>query len=722
MNRQQRIARARNVAALQAAWARMGLMAQDEAPTVDSLLARWAAFRGDKPDAPPPGESQKAVGATKKPVLDASQQMVQIEARAPEKNDPWAVNTVVPETPQTQAEERREDQGMDVAAAAGILYINAGRVLLLMRSPEASDHPGTWGFPAGHVEEGEDAKQAALRESQEEVGYAPESVEPLSDADGFALFLARDAFTPKLNDESMGYVWAPVGDLPQPLHPGVAEAVEQATQSAAMDEADDLAARIAFADAWAMDKSARVEDFNGWPEIKDNPLSKVGIFQYRGAQLSVPAHQRDRVTLDPNRMYSILRPADELGSPETIDSFKLLPWIDNHAMLGSAEQGLMRPEQKGIQGVTGQEVRFDPEALGDGALLGNIKVFSSAMKDLIDAGKKELSCGYRCDYDWTPGTWNGKPYDAVQRNIRGNHLALVKKGRMGPGVAVLDHSDADLSITCDSPIGTTTMAENTSTNAAEGGASGGASLEELREAFAQVVAKVDEALQGVAALKDKLGGTDSGHDDPAPGEGGEKEKVRALEGEPGQAEAIANGADKGAQDEHVGFDKLVEHLVGKGYTEEAAKKIAADIGREKYGEATMERKSEAGRGDAKDGKGKDGKGKDAETEEERRRRESAGMDEAEMMRRVSSRMAARDRLASQLAKHVGTFDHADMDEQQVASYGCKKLGLKVPAGHESTALSVYFSTHRPPSEQRTTKAATMDGGDWLTKQATALGR
>ncbi len=718
MNRQQRIARARNVAALQAAWARMGL---DERPvTVDDLLARWEAFRGNKPDAPPPGESQKAAGAKKDPTLD-NEQMADIRARAPEQNDPFAVNTVVPESPQTQAQERREDQGMDAGktdpVAAGVLYLNEGRVLLLMRSATAEDQPNTWGFPAGHIEAGESPLEAALRESQEEVGFSPKSAEALLNADGFALFLARDGFTPKLSDESAGYVWAPVENLPTPLHPGVAEAVRKAleTTSSGMDEADELAARIAFAEAWGLDKSAREFDTNGWPEIKDNPLSKAGVFEYRGSQLSVPKHQQDIVTLDPNRMYRVLRPEDELSSPETIESFKLLPWVDNHAMLGREEHGLTRPEKKGVQGVIGQDVHFK-----DGTLYGNLKLFSSAMADLIDAGKTELSCGYRCDYDWTPGTWNGQPYDAVQRNIRGNHLALVKKGRMGPDVAVLDHSDACLTFTCDSLFGTTTMAENTSTNAAEGGASGGASLEELREAFAQVVAKVDEALQGVAALKDKLGGSaDAGHDDPAPGEGGEKEHVRTLEGEPGQAEAIANGADKGAKDEHVGFDKLVEHLVGKGYSEEAAKKIAADIGREKYGEATMAAKSAAGR----EGDAKDGKARDAETEEERRRREGGGgMDEAEMMRRVSTRMAARDRLAAQLAKHVGTFDHSDMDEQQVASYGCKKLGLKVPSGHESTALSVYFTTHKPPSEQQTTKAAVMDGGDWLHKQEAALGR
>ena len=52
------------------------------------------------------------------------------------------------------------------------------------------------------------------------------------------------------------------------------------------------------------------------------------------------------------------------------------------------------------------------------------------------SGLRELSLGYSLDLDETPGVWNGQPYDAIQRNIRINHLALVDKaraGRKGPG-------------------------------------------------------------------------------------------------------------------------------------------------------------------------------------------------------------------------------------------------------------------------------------------------
>lgn len=59
-----------------------------------------------------------------------------------------------------------------------------------------------------------------------------------------------------------------------------------------------------------------------------------------------------------------------------------------------------------------------------------------------DAGKKELSAGYDCDIEWTPGKLaDGSEYDAIQRNIRINHLALVDVGRAGPECRIGDGGD-----------------------------------------------------------------------------------------------------------------------------------------------------------------------------------------------------------------------------------------------------------------------------------------
>lgn len=174
--------------------------------------------------------------------------------------------------------------------------------------------------------------------------------------------------------------------------------------------------------------SARVPDINGWPEIKGNPLSKVGVFPYYGRQIS------DK--FNPDEIYNVYRPEEELSDPECLESFKLKPIVDDHEMLGGFNDGLTPPEEKGIHGVIGEEVFFE-----DGYLKGNLKIFSQKLSQLIENGKKELSIGYRCMYDLVSGLYNGIKYDAIQRNIRGNHLALVVEGRAGPDVAVLDHSN-----------------------------------------------------------------------------------------------------------------------------------------------------------------------------------------------------------------------------------------------------------------------------------------
>jgi len=50
----------------------------------------------------------------------------------------------------------------------------------------------------------------------------------------------------------------------------------------------------------------------------------------------------------------------------------------------------------------------------------------------LDTKNRELSCGYNLDVDETPGEWEGQKYDAIQRNIRYNHVAVVPRARAGP--------------------------------------------------------------------------------------------------------------------------------------------------------------------------------------------------------------------------------------------------------------------------------------------------
>ncbi|MGL5431928.1 MAG: DUF2213 domain-containing protein, partial [Plesiomonas shigelloides] len=65
----------------------------------------------------------------------------------------------------------------------------------------------------------------------------------------------------------------------------------------------------------------------------------------------------------------------------------------------------------------------------------------------IESGKCELSAGYTAKYDFTPGvTADGEAYDAVQRDIRINHVALVPRARAGRQARVFDHETGGTSM------------------------------------------------------------------------------------------------------------------------------------------------------------------------------------------------------------------------------------------------------------------------------------
>ena len=234
-------------------------------------------------------------------------------------------------------------------------------------------------------------------------------------------------------------------------------------------------------------ESARFADANGWIEIPGNPLSKAGIFKYKGRSISPK--------LDPEKIYNVWRPAEELRRPETLQSFQMIPWIDGHEMLGGQHTST---DEKVIRGCIGSQVYFDEdgEKPGYGTLRGNIKLFSDTLRDAIDGGeKRELSAGYRCRYEISSGVFDGQSYDAIQRDIRGNHVASVPSGRMGSDVAVLDH----LTFTFDARE--ITMADETKKEGAEKGEEKKAmTLEEACAALEKIVPMVQAMQEQIAKM------------------------------------------------------------------------------------------------------------------------------------------------------------------------------------------------------------------------------
>lgn len=265
-----------------------------------------------------------------------------------------------------------------------------------------------------------------------------------------------------------------------PLQSGNSKAVIQSNikELIAAGHKPDQAVAIAYSEV-KDGSSAREYDSYGWLEVKGNPISKAGVFQYPGFQI--------KGAPDPDAIYNVYRPEEELSRPETIESFKLVPFINEHAMLG---KGFTNAEDKGIEGVIGEDVYFDAPYLR-----GNIKIFAQRTQDSIDAGKIELSPGYLCKFVPQKGVYNGEQYDYIQTEIRGNHLALVDNGRSGRDVSVMDSVAMDsMTITIDS--GDLKMAEESVATAGEG-----MSLEQVVAALETLAPQVSALMSFMEKLK-----------------------------------------------------------------------------------------------------------------------------------------------------------------------------------------------------------------------------
>lgn len=135
---------------------------------------------------------------------------------------------------------------------------------------------------------------------------------------------------------------------------------------------------------------------------------------------------------------------EELFSLQTLNSAKNAPITEDHPPVSDSD-GLVTPENynKYVKGALGDSI----ETVGE-YLVAHEVIYDSALREKVKSGEKvEVSIGFETDVDFTPGEYNGKRYDAVQRNIRINHIAHVSEGRAGSDVkAHLDSYNSKLAI------------------------------------------------------------------------------------------------------------------------------------------------------------------------------------------------------------------------------------------------------------------------------------
>ena len=165
-------------------------------------------------------------------------------------------------------------------------------------------------------------------------------------------------------------------------------------------------------------------------------VARIGIQEYFASELGDKFADRA-----PNSIIRVYRPESEVFDATAMATFAHKPVTINHPSEAVTADNWKRH----AVGMTGGEIARDgafisiPMALMDAA----------AIKD-VEAGKRELSMGYTCDLQPENGTTpDGLSYEAIQTNIRANHLAIVDRARGGPELKIGDSNVATKTITFD---------------------------------------------------------------------------------------------------------------------------------------------------------------------------------------------------------------------------------------------------------------------------------
>jgi hypothetical protein len=160
------------------------------------------------------------------------------------------------------------------------------------------------------------------------------------------------------------------------------------------------------------------------------------------------------------------------------------------------------------RGQTGDEVLRD----GDFVRVPLMLLDKAAITDW-DAGKRELSMGYTMTLDATPGTTpDGQDYDAVQRDLRMNHLALVARARGGSQLKLGDATTEDCemqtkTITVDGiPVETNDAGAQVIAKLQKDVADSAEKLEAVSKTHAEALAAKDKEIAGKDAEIDALRG------------------------------------------------------------------------------------------------------------------------------------------------------------------------------------------------------------------------
>jgi hypothetical protein len=165
----------------------------------------------------------------------------------------------------------------------------------------------------------------------------------------------------------------------------------------------------------------------GYLICRNAVIGRSGFQKYRVAEIADPEGllgERYR----PDEELELWRAPSEVFSPAALASFEGKTFTLSHP------EELLDPDTE-RQNFVGhlQNVRRGTEPLdsGDWPLLADVVIKVREAIDAVNAGERELSCGYTYKLAREGYRWD-------QRNILGNHVALVPKGRAGAEARIND--------------------------------------------------------------------------------------------------------------------------------------------------------------------------------------------------------------------------------------------------------------------------------------------
>lgn len=163
----------------------------------------------------------------------------------------------------------------------------------------------------------------------------------------------------------------------------------------------------------------QIETGEGFLICKNVPIARTGTQDYLGSELGLSGG-------DSGRIIAVIRSPDEVFSEAALASFEGKPVTNDHPPTLIGPDDVKTYEMGHAQNIrrgTGEWKDF---------MIADLHIHDRDLIDAIQNGKREISCGYECDYvKNADGTYS-------QKNIRGNHVAVVDRGRAGKRAAILD--------------------------------------------------------------------------------------------------------------------------------------------------------------------------------------------------------------------------------------------------------------------------------------------